>query len=282
MAVTMGCTLRIKSSTAMSLQQFPISALQALRRSLQQQLILPAGEHMPGCETADELPEPDSLAGLSTLFRKGGITHSEGSTPNTKGHWFVSTVNAGVALKKLPGIALKPNYCLVTYLYRIRRANGNHGKAVTWAINNQLSTTSRLESALTTAGDYSKPPYPEGALENYMMAVVGDLTVGSFMIASVLQRELQEFGRCGKFNRWQHHRLIGTVPLQRQWKWNTEPPVSLTPKVHNLASGKVVVEFYTCRIVPPITLFRHIDRYPARSYVAKSNNQSIAAALIKD
>ncbi|MBT9314612.1 hypothetical protein [Leptothoe spongobia] len=263
----------------MSSQQFPITSLQTLRRSLKQQLVLPECEHTPSATAADNMPEPDSLASLSNLFRKGGITHTEGSTPNANGRWFISTVDASAVFKHLPGISLKPNYCLVTYLYRIRRSNINHGGAVTWAMVNQLSTTSHLEAALAKAGDHSTPPYPEGALLNYMTAVTGNLTSGSFLIASVLQRELQEFGRCGKFHRWQHHRLIGNVPKQKQWQWRMEPPRNLTPKVHNLPNGKMAVEFYTCRTIPPIGIFRHVDRYTANSYVAKASNQAIASAV---
>nr|MBX2864510.1 hypothetical protein [Leptolyngbyaceae cyanobacterium MAG.088] len=183
------------------------------------------------------------------------------------------------AIRHLPGIALKPNHCLITYLYRIKRANTNHGGAVTWAMANQLSTTSHLEAALATTDDYSTPPYPEGALLNYMDAITGNLTPASFLIASVLQRELQEFGRCGQFHRWHHHRLIGNIPKQRHWKWRLEQPQNLNPKVHSLPNGKIAVEFYTCRIVPPISIFRHIDRYACNSYVAKASNQAIAAAL---
>ena len=202
------------------------------------------------------MPEPESLATLSNLFRKGGITHTDGSTPNANGRWFISTVDPSAALKHLPGIALKPNYCLVTYLYRIRRANASHGGSVTWAMANQLSTTSNLEAALATAGDHNTPPYPEGALLNYMTAITGNLTVGSFLIASVLQRELQEFGLCGKFHRWQHHRLIGTVPKQCHWQWRMEQPKTLAPTVYRLRNAKIVVEFYTCRTVRPIGIFR--------------------------
>lgn len=263
----------------MSSQQFPINSLQALRRSLKQQLVLPACEQTPNLFADDDIPEPESLATLSNLFRKGGITHNEGSTPNANGKWFISTVDASTALRNLPGITFKPNYCLVTYLYRIRRANANHGGAVTWAMVNQLSTTSHLEAALTLAGDHTTPPYPEGALLNYMSAITGNLTAGSFLVASVLQRELQEFGRCGKFHRWHHHRLIGTVPKQRDWQWRMEKPTDLSPKVHSLPNGKIAVEFYTCRILPPIGIFRHIDRYPANSYVAKASNQAIAAVM---
>ena len=262
----------------MSSQQFPIKSLQTLRRSLKQQLVLPACEHAPGI-TDEDIPEPDSLASLSNLFRKGGFSHAEGSTPNTNGRWFISTADASVALKHLPGIALKPNYCLVTYLYRIRRANTNHGGAVTWAMLNQLSTTSHLEAALTNAVDYNTPPYPEGALLNYMNAITGNLTTNSFLVTSILQRELQEFGRCGRFHRWHHHRLIGSIPHQRQWQWRMQAPESLTPTVQTLPSGRITVEFYTCRVVPPIGIFRHVDRYQGNNYVARSSNQAIASVV---
>lgn len=261
----------------MSSQQFSITSLQTIRRSLQQQLVLPACEHDPTVDLEEDMPEPESLATLSNLFRKGGITHTEGSTPNTNGQWFISTFDASTALKHLPGLMLKPNYCLVTYVYRIKRTKTSNGRAVTWAIANQFSTTSNLEAALTTAGNYKQPPRPEGALSNCMTAIAGNLTAGSFLVASLLQRELQEFGRCGKFRRWHHHRLIGSVPKQRQWQWRMQQPKHLNPTVHSLPNGKVAAEFYTCRVVPPIGIFRHVDRYPANSYVAKASNQAIAA-----
>ncbi|MEM6253231.1 MAG: hypothetical protein AAF821_09935 [Cyanobacteria bacterium P01_D01_bin.156] len=262
-------------------QQFSIKALQSLRRSLQQQLVLPTCEHIPDGEAWADMPEPDSLASLGNLFRKGGISHVEGSTPNAEGRWFISTVDPSTALQQLPGISLKPDYCLVTYLYRIRKANSSHGGAVTWAMANKFSTTSHLEAALTSAGDHNTPPYPEGALFNYMNAITGNWTAGSFVVASVLQRELREFGRCGHFHRWQHHHLIGAIPAQCQWKWRMETPKSLMPRVHALNNGKVVVEFYTCRTAQPITIFRHVDRYPPHSYVAKSSDQAIATAITK-
>ncbi|MGD1853729.1 MAG: hypothetical protein ACFB2W_05700 [Leptolyngbyaceae cyanobacterium] len=263
----------------MSSQQFPIASLKKLRRSLKQQLVLPECEHIPSPLLAEEMPEPDSLASLSNLFRKGGITHTEGSTPNVNGRWFLSTIDAGAALKYLPGIGLKPNYCLVTYLYRIRRSNQHHGGGVTWAISSQLGTTSHLELALATAGDHSIPPCPEGALQNYMTAVTGNLTAGSFLTASLLQRELQEFGRCGKFHRWEYHHLIGKVPSQRRWRWRMAEPHNLSPTVHSLPNGKIAVEFYTCRTTYPVSIFRHIDRYSPNSYVAKARNQSVASVM---
>ncbi|MEM1238552.1 MAG: hypothetical protein AAGI45_01805 [Cyanobacteria bacterium P01_H01_bin.26] len=261
----------------MSSQTFSLKSLQTLRRFLKQRLVLPECEHTPNRFADDEMPEPDSLADLSNLFDQGGLTPVADSVPNTNGRWFISTVDASNVIKQLPGLTFHPNYCLVTYLYRVQKANISHGRAATWAIAKRLSSTRQLEAALDLAGDHTNPPTPDGALLNYMTAVAGDLTAGSFLKASILQRELQEFGRCGQFNRWQHHRLIDTIPQQCGWQWRIQQPKNLAPTVHHLANGKLAVEFYTCRVASPIGIFRHIDRYPAKSYVAKANNQPIAA-----
>ena len=118
----------------MSSQTFSLKSLQTLRRFLKQRLVLPECEHAPNTFMADEMPEPDSLAGLSSLFDQGGLTHVADSAPNTNGRWFISTVDASNVIKQLPGLTFHPNYCLVTYLYRVQKANISHGRAATWAI----------------------------------------------------------------------------------------------------------------------------------------------------
>ena len=147
----------------MSSQTFSLKSLQTLRHFLKQRLVLPECEHIPNASADDEMPEPDSLADLSSLFDQGGLAYVAGSAPNTNGRWFISTVDASSVIKKLPGMTFHPNYCLVTYLYRIKKANISHGRAATWAIAKGLSTTRQLEAALTPAGDHTAPPFPDGA-----------------------------------------------------------------------------------------------------------------------
>jgi hypothetical protein len=38
----------------------------------------------------------------------------------------------------------------------------------------------------------------------------------------------------------------------------------------------VMVEFFSCRVVPPIALFRHLDQYVVKSYRPKTNDQVVA------
>jgi hypothetical protein len=109
-----------------------------------------------------------------------------------------------------------------------------------------------------------------------MMAVEGDRSALSFVTASLLLRELQEFGRTGDRAEWVHHRFISSVPQQRQWQWRMKPLADLRPRVRLLTDGQAVFEFFSCRVVTPIGIYRHIDHYPIDHYVARSIDQPIA------
>lgn len=258
----------------MSLHTFSIEAVQKVGQHIRAQLVLPPSEQQPTLEgenvTPDELPEPASLDALGDLFRLGGFGDEDLSAPNRQGRWFISTIDPAVALNKLPGLNLKSDVRLVTYLQQ--RSDG--GVGVTWALPKLMSTTVHLEAALESVGE-GAPPRPRGALSNVMEAIEGNDTPASFVAASLLARELKELGRTGKLRRWSHHRLIGKVPSQRPWQWRSKVPQDLSPKVKRSDQG-VLVEFFSCRVVPPIALFRHVDQYPAGSYRPKTNDQVIA------
>ncbi len=259
----------------MSLQKLSIATLQKVQGYVRQSLQLPELEDQPRTEAVsdgmDEIPEPSSLDGLGDLFRVGSTPDESASTPNVNGRWFLSTADAARALMRLP-IQLKPNLRLVTYLYRTEDV----GEGVTWAVPEHLSSTAQLEAALSAAPDIDNPPYPEGALLKLMSGMTGDRSALSFVTASIFSRELAEFGRTGGRCDWSHHRFIATVPKQRDWKWRMTPPADLQPKVRLLPDGQAAVEFYTCRVVTPIGIFRHVDQYQSNSYLAKSMDQPVA------
>ena len=263
----------------MSLQKLSIATLQKVQGYVRQSLQLPELEDHPRAEAVsdglDEIPEPSSLDGLGDLFRVGSTPDESVSIPNVNGRWFVSTVDAGRALTRLP-IQLKAGLRLVTYLYRTEDV----GQGATWAIPEQLSTTAQLEAALSAATDADNPPYPDGAMLKVMSGITGDRSVLSFVTASIVSRELQEFGCTGSRCDWSHHRFIATVPRQRDWKWRMTPPNDLQPKARLLPDGQAAVEFYTCRVVAPIGIYRHVDQYPAKGYMAKSKAQPEATVPV--
>ncbi|UBF24098.1 hypothetical protein K9N68_20520 [Kovacikia minuta CCNUW1] len=262
----------------MVVQKIPLESAQKIRQLIKNTLTIPESENHPrtwsSYDEVDQLPEPDSLSDLGELFNFGGPIEEATYAPNTKGQWFISSTNPGAALVKLPGLKLKPELRLVSYLHR----HAKDGVGVIWAVPEALSTTAQLEKGLSNRDDRSHPPQPEGALPDVMEAIEGDRSPASFVIASILCRELQEFGAIGKFCNWTHHRLINALPNQVHWQWKIEEPKDLSPKVRVFPDGKVAIEFFTCRVAPPVAIFQHIDQYPNGHYKAAKLDRPIAVA----
>lgn len=238
--------------------------------------MLPDADHQAEVSAAiernEDIPEPDSLDDLSDLFNLGGVVDLDTPSDSSNSTWLLSTINPASVFVKLPGINLNPNYRLVSYFFR---AEGS-SVGVVWAVPIDLATTAQLEKALQNSTTISAIPRPEGALAYFMEAVEGDRSAASFVIASLLKREFQEFGATGRRCNWRHHRLIEEVPPKIDWQWQGEPPHDLMPKVKVADNGQAWVEFYTCRVVAPVTIYRHLDHYVVPSYKPNSIDKSVA------
>jgi hypothetical protein len=258
----------------MSIQRFSLAAVQKVRQYIQDALAVDADQQSQvwaGLDEVDDIPEPESLDDLSGVFAFGGLSPEEIAAPRTRAHWAISTVNPAAALLKLPGLWLKPNWRLVSYLYR----DGKNGGGVVFALPTERATTACLEESLGSS-DPKQPPAPKGALADVMEAFDGDRSAVSFLVASIFDRELREFGAGGSFRNWAHHRLIDSVPTQAKWQWQTQQPQDLTPKVKIMPDGQAIVEFFTCRVSSGVGIYRHVDQYPATGYKPKRLNKLIA------
>jgi hypothetical protein len=256
----------------MSTQRVPLEVLQKIRQHLRSALVVPASENHPNLySNLDEPPKPDSLDGLGSLFHFGSSLDETLQIPNNQGQWFISATNPGAVLMTLPGIKLKPEFRLVTYLFRL----GDDGTGITWALPEPLGITSHLEQALLKARGEDTPPRPEGALADFMEAIDGNHSPQSFVIASLLRRELLELGKIGRVADWVHHRLIDAPPESTTWQWRTEPPKDFSPKVR-VSDGRAAIEFFTCRVTAPIAIFQHVDQYVAGQYRSKQLHRALA------
>ncbi len=260
----------------MSIQKFPIATVNKVRQYIQNALLLTDVEQQSqiwaNLGDTEEPPEPVSLDDLSGLFQFGGLIPEEIVLPT--GQWVISAVNPGDAIVKLPGLWLKPGFRLVSFMYR----EEGTGKGAVFAVPESYSTIARLEQAIAKSQDISRPPFPEGASQEVMEAIDGDQSAASFLLASLLRRELKEFGALGKQCDWRYHRVIDAIPPQVKWRWQGDPPKDLAPKVKLLPDSQAATEFFTCRIQAPIAIFRHLDQYPAKQYKGSSMDKAIAAA----
>jgi hypothetical protein len=257
----------------MSIQKFPIATVNKVRQYIQNALALTDTERQSqvwaSLDDTEEPPEPESLDDLSGLFSFGGLAPEEIRTPT--GHWQLSTVNPADAVIKLPGLWLKPGFRLVSFIYRQTGA----GRGAVFAVPEAYSTTDWLEKSIAKSRDMLQPPAPEGAIAA-MEAIAGDQSAASFLLASVLRHELEEFGALGQQCNWSHHRVIDTIPPQLNWQWQGDPPKDLAPKVRLMPDNQAATEFFTCRVQNPIAIFRHLDQYPAAQYQAKRTDRAIA------
>jgi len=261
----------------MSIKKYPLSSLQKVRKYIRQTLDLPEIDgDSSSTSTADAMAEPDSLDDLSGIFTFGGTPMAEHPPSSVQDEWFVSTVNPGAALLKLPGLRVMSDFRLVSYLYRSQGS----GAGVVWAVPADYSNMSQLEQALqNNPQNIQAIPKPPQALENYMDAIEGDRSHSSFLMASILYRELKEFGALAKRQNWSHHTLIDQIPVNENWQWQANPPKDLMPKVRLYPDGKSAVEFFSCRSNDTTQIYRHLDQYLPNSYRPTGIDKPVAIAL---
>jgi hypothetical protein len=259
--------------STLSLQKLPLAALQQVRQYIQSTIAVADTEQRfqawAKLDDFEDLPEPESVDDLSSVFAFGSLA---AESPQRGSRWAVSTVNPAAALAKLPGLNLKAGMRMVSYVFQGRE----EGVGIVWALPEAMSTTAALERVIS--GDVSRPPKPGGAFDHFMGAVEGDRSAASFMVATLLRRELEEFGATGKRVNWSQHQLIEAVPSQAKWQWKGQPPADLSIKVKGMPDGRAAIEFFTCRVTNPVSIVRHVELYPAESYIAESQNQTIALA----
>jgi len=135
-----------------------------------------------------------------------------------------------------------------------------------------------------------------------MDGIAGDGSPWSYLCASILSRELAEFGARWHGCNWTTHTLIGDNPLELNvrpaalpvgqgandyakgelpsagkngWKWLSTKPSQWQPSVR-IGPDSVTVIFYTYSPLGQEGLYRHTDTYRRGTYVAKSEQLKIA------
>jgi hypothetical protein len=182
---------------------------------------------------------------------------------------------------------VKRGYVLRGYLY----VSGLNANGVVWAlpIDGEFPPpdTSPQKNPLGT------PPRPPAALDNMMDAVEGDQSPWSYLCASILCRELQEFGAVWHGIRWGHHIVLGADPFKigvpaasgkpprretlptEKWTWSAAQPTDWMPQVR-LEQQRVIVTFYTYSGSAPEGIYRHVDTYELGSYRFDTSVTTIA------
>ena len=186
-------------------------------------------------------------------------------------------------LKPFNALRLKPGYVLRAYVFR----EGGNGNGIVWAMPVE-SVFPEPDQCSHIEDRFLEPPKPAGAVNNYMDAVDGDGTPWSYLSASLLARELGEFGAAWHGCDWSTHRILGAAPWQdtgekgllessgpaSTWKWSEAIPTEWQPTV-TVNATRVTVMFYTYTGYDQQGVVRHTDVYTRGKYRFKAKETRI-------
>lgn len=176
---------------------------------------------------------------------------------NTLNGWSKSPVDPTKLLTVFPKLSMREGYALRAYVFK-EDANSN---GFVWALPvdaeyPEPNDCPRLES------HFLKPPKPFDALDDLMEAIAGDDSPESYLHASILRRELREFGGGWHGIVWGEHTVLDESPWsgsqppndgssldrpsssRQEWKWLEEEPTTWSPEVR-LEENRAIVTFYT-------------------------------------
>jgi len=207
------------------------------------------------------------------------------ATPNG---WSKSLVDPMKIAALFGPLRVKKNYRLRAYQFK-EDANGN---GVVWAMPVGAAFP-EPDDLLDGAGNLFRAPKPGKALDNVMEAVEGDRSSKSFLLASILKREMDEFGAMWHGASWTVHQILDADPWQgspptdeddplehpswpaSKWKWKTKKPPDWRPTV-TVKGDVATVKFYTFCAIGKEGIYEHTDEYRPGEYRFSTERKKIA------
>jgi hypothetical protein len=246
------------------------------------------------------------LAEMNRLRKRAVRAREITDTPPEQ--WSKSTTDPMALLAVFAPLWLREGYVLRAYQYR----HGGDGHGVVWAMRadavfpepaqcrqeDELPVGTYLRMmAARQAEPFSRSawlsaPKPPAALNDCMAAVEGDGSPWSYLCASLLARELREFGAMWHACDWSTHIILDRNPLgdrrigelgslripsggPEHWTWLEAEPGDWRPQV-TLDAQAASVTFFTFDGLRRQVLCRHTDRYVANQYCFTTESKPIA------
>jgi len=215
----------------------------------------------------------------------------------TPAGWSKSRVEPAKIVGIFPKLKMRDGFVLRAYVF-LEEGNSN---GFVWALPADAefpapNACPRLE------GHFLKPPKPLDALDDAMEAIAGDDSAESYLQATLLRREMKEFGGGWHGVKWGVHTILDASPwagpppaadappLERptskaaEWKWSEPKPADWVPTVR-VDAKQAVVTFYS---YTPLgedrgegklgkeRLIRHTETYRRGKYRPLISEQTIA------
>jgi hypothetical protein len=203
--------------------------------------------------------------------------------------WSKSKVDPAKLVEVFAPLKLKKGVVLRAYQFK----EGGNGNGVVWAMPKDAEFPDPGQCPKVQRRDgFMMVPKPPASLDSIMEQIEGDNSAWSYMVASLLSRELWEFGAMWHGTNWGTHRILDSSPWQagthgnddpmsnpktaeQDWKWLEPKPKHWRPRV-TIEKDRVTVTFYTYTGYQNETIYRHTDTYKPGSYRYESERKGIA------
>lgn len=209
----------------------------------------------PTTASGDDVVKQFTAAEIKQWRKKlNEVSQLPAATPNG---WSKSRGDPARLLTVFPELQIRKGFVLRAYVFK-EDANSN---GFVWALPvdadfPEPDDCPRLEF------HFLKPPKPFDALNDMMEAIVGDDSLESYLHASILRRELQEFGGGWHGIKWGMNTVLDDTPwnppprnqedagpmypdsMPDEWKWIAPKPENWKPEVR-LVKDKAIVTFYS-------------------------------------
>jgi hypothetical protein len=207
---------------------------------------------------------------------------SRGVMLDNDGTWTVSERNPEQLLEGFDRLHLKPDIKLCAYVYKSPLGSNGFVYALP-----RSATMPDPGLCSRSSSHFLRPPVPPEAMDDPMSAIIGDGSALSYLQASVIARELREFGAGWHGLTWSVQFVLDQNPLMADmngdvstgpptlaWKWletvgEWRPHVSLNETV-------VTVVFYTSCEYYSRRIVENVDTYRARNYCFSSKEAVVA------
>ena len=208
-----------------------------------------------------------------------------GSTDDSESGWSRITSGPEDILAVFKRLKLKSGFMLAGYRFQ----KGGNGNGFLYAVPNGTRLPAPDECPVDPT-QFLSPPIPPMALDDVMDAIDGDGSPLSYFCASLLERELSEYGAMWHGCSWSTHELVTQDPFatggclrpksgdadqmetQRDienWRWLKSKPSRWEPRV-KMGEGNVTVTFHTYSEYVQMGIYRHVDRYKPGVYRFKT------------
>ena len=211
----------------------------------------------------------------------GDEDHDPSPTGGPPDGWSACTHEADDLLRVFDALRLKTGFALHAYVFR----EGGNGNGIIWAVPADAPLLAPSECP-TIEDKWLQPPRPPRAVP-LMQAIEGDGSPWSYLSASILRREAEEFGALWHGCVWSDQTILWKPPRQTDgqsesgdgwwlgdppvgnWTWREAVPRTWKPTYADMGTTREVV----LHIHNPIgqnEIYRATDTYPAGSYDGKT------------